>query len=149
MREYRNKDIIVYWYPELCAHLTTCFHTLPEVFRPKERPWVRLEEADPEAIIECIDKCASGALKYSLPEGSSVDPGIAHGPGSADNTKDTGACGAVRIKYAKDMPCFIEGPAEVISCQGESIYKGQRITLCSCGRTENPPFCDGSHRKKD
>jgi CDGSH-type Zn-finger protein len=30
----------------------------------------------------------------------------------------------------------------------ESLSMTERLaTLCSCGRTENPPFCDGSHAK--
>jgi len=35
---------------------------LPEVFKPKESPWVQTENATKERIIEQVLKCPSGAL---------------------------------------------------------------------------------------
>ncbi|HBQ27393.1 MAG TPA: hypothetical protein DD791_13450, partial [Syntrophomonas sp.] len=45
------------------------------------RPWVNIDGDDPYAIIKTVDGCPSGALRYSLPEGSNVNPELARGPG--------------------------------------------------------------------
>lgn len=146
MKEYGNKDIIVYWYPERCAHPGTCVKTLPEVFCVDRRPWIDVDAAEPADIMRCIDKCPSGALKYARPEGSCVDPALANGPGLIDNSAPGQA--VIRINAAKDGPYCIEGPVEVVSPEGTVICTSSRVALCSCGRTKNPPFCDGSHRNK-
>lgn len=145
MKEYCNKDIVVYWYPEQCSHPGICLRTLPEVFCTEKRPWVNVDGAEPEEIIKCIDKCPSGALRYSLPESSLVNPELAKGAGSIENMKDIP--NAVKIKVVKKGPYLVEGPTEVVSSDGTPIYSGARLALCSCGCTQNPPFCDGSHRK--
>ena len=145
MKEYKNKDIVVYWYPEQCAHPGTCLRTLPQVFCVAKRPWVNVDAATPEEIIKCIDICPSGALRYSLPEGSTVDPALAKGAGSIDNMKSLAT--AVKIKVIKNGPYLIEGPTEVLDASDTPVYAGSRIALCSCGCTQNPPFCDGSHRR--
>ncbi len=81
-KQYANQDIIVYWDPQLCIHDTQCFTRLPQVFDLDARPWVNLDGASAETIICSINRCPSGALKYSLPEGSAVNPELAQGPGS-------------------------------------------------------------------
>lgn len=78
---YINKDIMIHWNPEQCTHDTNCFSTLPAVFNPSARPWVKVDGGHPQDIIKTVNGCPSGALKYSLPEGSSVDPASAQGPG--------------------------------------------------------------------
>lgn len=78
---YQNSDIMVYWNPEQCTHDTNCFSTLPAVFNPGARPWVNIDGDDPHAIIKTVDGCPSGALRYSLPEGSKVNPDLARGLG--------------------------------------------------------------------
>jgi len=39
---------------------------LPEVFKPKEKPWIRPEESTTEKIIVQVTKCPSGALSYFM-----------------------------------------------------------------------------------
>jgi len=146
MKEYKNKDIVVYWYPEQCAHPGTCLRTLPEVFCLDSRPWVNVDAASPEEIMACIDKCPSGALRYSIPEGSKVDSSMVLGAGSLDHMKAIPT--AVKIRIVKNGPYLIEGPTEVIDADDTPIYEGSRIALCSCGCSQNPPFCDGSHKRK-
>lgn len=146
MKEYKNKDIIVYWYPEQCAHLGTCLRLLPEVFCVSRRPWVNVDAAPPEEIIHCIDRCPSGALRYSLPEGSRVDPELMKGVGSVDDMKN--APSAVKVKVIKNGPYLVEGATQLVCSDGTPIYAGSRLALCSCGCTQNPPFCDGSHIQK-
>ena len=146
MKEYKNKDIIVYWYPEQCAHPGTCLRLLPEVFCVSRRPWVNVDAAPPEEIIHCIDRCPSGALRYSLPEGSRVDPELMKGVGSVDDMKN--APSAVKVKVIKNGPYLVEGATQLVCSDGTPIYAGSGLALCSCGCTQNPPFCDGSHIQK-
>lgn len=80
-KKYANEDIIIYWNPQQCTHDSNCFMNLKEAFNPEARPWVNPSGAPAEKIIKTINRCPSGALKYSLPKGSSADPELAKGPG--------------------------------------------------------------------
>lgn len=62
MKEYPKEDIAVGWEPEKCAHSGVCFGGLPQVFQPKERPWVKVENASKQEIIDQVNRCPSGAL---------------------------------------------------------------------------------------
>jgi len=66
IRQYDNKDIIVTWKPDQCIHSTLCWKGLLEVFNPRNRPWINMDGADTEKIIEQVGKCPSGALSYTL-----------------------------------------------------------------------------------
>jgi uncharacterized Fe-S cluster protein YjdI len=46
-----------------CIHAGE-FGTLPEVFDPDARPWVRVEAADPDMIEDTVQRCPSGALGF-------------------------------------------------------------------------------------
>jgi len=39
---------------------------LIEVFDPREKPWIIMNGADSERIIEQVKKCPSGALSYNM-----------------------------------------------------------------------------------
>jgi len=62
--EYTNSEITVVWQPDLCIHSANCVKNLSEVFKPKEKPWIRVENASSEEIMNAVDKCPSGALSY-------------------------------------------------------------------------------------
>ena len=42
-------------------------------------------------------------------------------------------------------PLWVRGGIPVISAEGKPYTIRNRLTLCRCGRSENKPFCDGSH----
>jgi uncharacterized Fe-S cluster protein YjdI len=84
VKKYQNDDLIVYWIPQKCTHAGACWKGLPEVFKPMERPWIKIEGATAEQIIATIDKCPTDALKYALPEGSKVNSALVKGSGAAD-----------------------------------------------------------------
>ncbi len=142
-KEYQTKDIIVYWYPKLCSHAGKCWGELPLVFKPEERPWIDLSASTAEDIITTIDKCPSRALRYSLPESSTVDPSLARGPGSIDYKIDPAA--SCKIRVIRDGPLLVEGPTRIFDSSDNLIKESDRFVLCRCGKTLNPPFCDGSH----
>ena len=146
MKEYKNDHVIVHWFPELCAHPGTCLRLLPEVFNLQHRPWVNVNAAEPEEIIRTINKCPSGALRYSLPEGSKVDVQIAKGVGNINFEKSNPA--TVKIRVNANGPLLIEGPTVVIGLDGEPLKEGSKMALCRCGLSGYRPFCDGAHSKQ-
>jgi uncharacterized Fe-S cluster protein YjdI len=60
--EYRNEEIIILWKPKVCIHSAVCVKTLPNVYDPKGRPWIRIENATTEELIDQVAQCPSGAL---------------------------------------------------------------------------------------
>ncbi|MCB0649597.1 MAG: (4Fe-4S)-binding protein [Saprospiraceae bacterium] len=67
-KEYSNGEITVVWQSGKCIHSGNCVRNLPEVFQPKEHPWIKIEAADSEAIINAVAKCPSGALSIKKEE---------------------------------------------------------------------------------
>lgn len=62
--EYKNKDITIVWQPEKCTHAAECVKALPKVYRPRERPWLVIENATTDELKSQIGKCPSGALSF-------------------------------------------------------------------------------------
>ncbi|NDV68852.1 (4Fe-4S)-binding protein [Dysgonomonas sp. 25] len=66
IKEYTNGEITIIWNPELCIHSGVCVRALPQVYNPKERPWVKPENATTEQLKVQISQCPSGALSYKM-----------------------------------------------------------------------------------
>lgn len=64
--EYAAGEITVIWQPKKCIHAGVCVKTLPKVYNPKERPWLKPENATSEELRNQIDLCPSGALSYKF-----------------------------------------------------------------------------------
>ncbi len=62
VHEYSNGEITILWKPEICIHSGICVKTLPAVYDPKDRPWIKPENATSEQLIHQVAKCPSGAL---------------------------------------------------------------------------------------
>ena len=60
--EYPNGEITVLWKPKLCKHAGICVKTLSNVYDPKGRPWIKVENATTQEIVDQVFKCPSGAL---------------------------------------------------------------------------------------
>jgi len=66
-KKYTNGEVTVVWKPNVCKHSRVCWSKttgLPEVFNPMERPWIKMENAPSERIVEQVKKCPSGALSF-------------------------------------------------------------------------------------
>ncbi|MCZ7603050.1 MAG: (4Fe-4S)-binding protein [Melioribacteraceae bacterium] len=61
-KEYSNGEITIVWQPKLCIHSGVCVKTLPRVYNPKERPWIKPENATTTELISQVAQCPSGAL---------------------------------------------------------------------------------------
>lgn len=64
--EYTNGELTIIWQPELCRHAGICVKTLPNVYKPAERPWIQIENATTVELIAQIKQCPSGALTYRM-----------------------------------------------------------------------------------
>jgi uncharacterized Fe-S cluster protein YjdI len=64
VNEYSNGEITIFWKPGLCTHAGVCVRTLPQVYNPKERPWIKIENATSEELMAQVSNCPSGALSY-------------------------------------------------------------------------------------
>jgi len=54
-KEYSNGEVTIVWK-----------NNNPDVFKPKEKPWIVPENSTTEAIIGTVKKCPSGALTYYI-----------------------------------------------------------------------------------
>lgn len=60
--EYTNGEITIIWKPELCQHAGICVKLLPNVYNPKEKPWLKPKNASSDELIKQVHQCPSGAL---------------------------------------------------------------------------------------
>lgn len=146
-KEYQSEDLIVYWYPALCSHSGKCIRMQPLVFDAKRRPWICLDGADALDVIQAVDACPTGALRYRLTDDSTIDPEFANGPGCMDYRIEGNA--VVQIRMVNGGPLLVKGPARILNHEGKTIRECESMVLCRCGRTKNPPFCDGTHSEPE
>ena len=62
VKEYQKGDLTVLWKPRTCIHAGVCVSKLPKVYQPNNKPWINLENAEQNALIDQINACPSGAL---------------------------------------------------------------------------------------
>lgn len=63
-RQYRGKDIDIYYNKDICEHIGNCVRGNGEVFEVGRKPWVIPDNASTEEDIRVINTCPTGALKY-------------------------------------------------------------------------------------
>ena len=63
---YTNGEVTVVWKPGVCMHSTICWKGLINVFDPRKKPWIKMDEAGSGQIIEKVKKCLSGALSFFM-----------------------------------------------------------------------------------
>lgn len=63
-KEYTNGEVTIVWQSGKCIHSGNCVKNNPDVFKPKEKPWIMPENSSTEKIISTVDKCPSSALTY-------------------------------------------------------------------------------------
>jgi uncharacterized Fe-S cluster protein YjdI len=128
-RRYRATGIQVNWEPEYCIHATNCWRSLPDVFRPREAPWVKAESASADEIAWVVSACPSGALSYERLDGGPSEP-----------VPDT-----TTVEPQTNGPLYVRGRLRFVDQHGNVIRETTRAALCRCGQSANKPFCDLSH----
>jgi uncharacterized Fe-S cluster protein YjdI/CDGSH-type Zn-finger protein len=129
-RTYEKGDLTVFWDSTRCIHTGICLRSLHSVFNLQIRPWVNLDGADAERIVAAVEKCPTGALRYSRAGDAEPAP-----------TPTT-------MVPIHDGPLLLHGDLRVVDPEtGGVITEETRLALCRCGKSENQPFCDNSHRR--
>lgn len=132
-KEYTNGEVTVTWEPDKCIHAGICFKGLPDVFKPKEKPWVKIEAAESNEIVNQVKKCPSGALGYYLK--------------AEEEEEDLINNSLQQVQVINNGPLMIHGDIEVEFPDGNKIKMEKRTAFCRCGASANKPYCDGSHKK--
>lgn len=96
--------------------------------------------------------CRCGASRHKpFCDNSHRETGFAASSGLGENKLRTvdlaGATGELRVAPGVNGPLRLEGDFELRSGDGRTIYRGNRVSLCRCGGSQNKPFCDGTHNR--
>jgi CDGSH-type Zn-finger protein len=101
--------------------------------------WALTENSDdPEsremAVRDAWDCCAGRLAVWDPETGEPIEPDLAPSISLIEDPEQ-GVSG----------PIWVKGGIPVVSADGETYEIRNRITLCRCGKSDNKPFCDGSH----
>lgn len=64
VKTYTNGEITIVWEPGKCTHSGMCVKSLPQVYNPQAKPWIKIENATTDQLKAQLDRCPSGALSY-------------------------------------------------------------------------------------
>ncbi len=132
-KEYSKEGITVIWKPAKCIHSEVCVKTLPDVYKPKEKPWIVPENASVSDLRSQIDQCPSGALLYRLADGH-------------EEQNKTNEHMSKKVEVLPNGPLMVHGELEITLANGSKETKSKPTAFCRCGASDNKPYCDGSHR---
>jgi uncharacterized Fe-S cluster protein YjdI len=138
-KKYTNGEITVFWQPKKCIHATTCYRELIEVFNPRKRPWVNMDGAPTDEIIQVVKLCPTQALSYRYNKDIDAER-------QAD--KDSVSQGTdAEARVMEDGPLVIKGSFVLFDTDGKEMRHLKMSSLCRCGVSNDLPYCDGTHRK--
>lgn len=132
-KHYTNGELTVVWKPSLCIHAAECVKALPNVYKPKEKPWITPENATTDELKAQINKCPSGALSY-----------IMNGEEDQESLSME-----TKVEVMENGPLLVYGTLKVTDKDGKAETKNKTTAFCRCGASGNKPYCDGSHMKID
>lgn len=114
----------------LCAFARFC--------DPKGRIWNlvgQTDQAEARRLVEYeAGHCPAGRLVAWGKTGKPLEPKFEPSLGLIEDTEK-------RVSG----PIWVRGGIPVISSDGTAYEVRNRLTLCRCGRSDNKPFCNGSH----
>jgi CDGSH-type Zn-finger protein len=101
--------------------------------------WQSIEHVDDPAVRELVIHEATHCLSGRLVVRDNAS-GAAHEPAF------TPAIGLVEDPgKACSGPLYVRGGIEIFSADGTAYEVRNRVALCRCGKSQNKPFCDGTH----
>ncbi|MBC7936345.1 MAG: (4Fe-4S)-binding protein [Rhizobacter sp.] len=133
-KKYTNGEVTIVWKPASCIHSKICWTNLPQVFNPRDRPWIKPDAATTQLMIEQVIKCPSGALSY-------------YRNGEEESNINTEVESIVEV--SPNGPLLVYGNITVKDSSGSETKKHKVTAFCRCGASVNKPYCDGSHLKID
>ena len=123
-------DVVIEFEAKRCIHARFCVLQQPGVFKANVvGAWIVPDDADSaDNLVATAQNCPSGAIQYHRKDGRPQEmPPLVN-----------------LIQVRENGPNAFRGALKI---DGEDI--GTRATLCRCGRSQNKPFCDGSHKEGD
>lgn len=129
IKEYTNGEVTVTWEADKCIHSAICVKGLPNVFKPNERPWINIDAATTDELVDRIKKCPSGALGFYM-------------NGEEDQTAQSME---TKVEVMENGPLLVYGTLKVTHKDGEEETKNRTTAFCRCGASQNKPYCDGAH----
>ena len=132
-KEYTNGETTIVWKSEKCIHSAICVKGLPKVFQPIERPWIKIDNATTDALVNQVKQCPSGALSYYM----------------NDEKDKTAEVLKTKVEVLENGPLLVYGTLKVTHKDGTKETKNKTTAFCRCGASNNKPYCDGAHVKNE
>jgi CDGSH-type Zn-finger protein len=110
----------------LCTHAGFCGDRFTKVWQMIGKT---SEPAIRERLQRMVELCPSGRLDHAPALGADpVEPAF-----------------EPSIAIQRDGPLWVRGGIPIVSEDATPWEVRNRVTLCRCGRSNNKPFCDGTH----
>jgi uncharacterized Fe-S cluster protein YjdI len=120
-RTYTGEHVDVSYDAKRCRHAAECLRGLPTVFDTKRRPWILPDGDEAARVVDVVARCPTGALR-SHPHDVAAEPIPDH----------------ATAEPVPGGPLLLRGDLEIAGA------REIRAALCSCGASQNAPYCDGS-----
>ena len=128
-KEYTNGETTIVWEAEKCIHSAICVKGLPHVFQPKDRPWIKIDAATTDELVNQVKQCPSGALSYYM----------------NDKSDKSSTSLETKVEVLENGPLLVYGTLNVSHKDGTKETKNRTTAFCRCGASNNKPYCDGQH----
>ena len=117
---------------DLCAYARFCHNKTGRVWDLTER------SDDPKLKAEAIKQsgnCPAGRLvAWEKNAATPIEPRLKPSLGLIEDPQKK-----------VSGPLWAKGGIEIVSADGKTYERRNRVTLCRCGQSKNKPFCDGCH----
>ena len=133
IKEYSNDEMTIIWKPKTCIHAAECVNRLPNVYKPDEKPWIQIENATTPELKAQIEACPSGALSYRMNDAEDKEEIYLE----------------TKVEVLENGPLLVYGTLNVKRSDGQIEKKNKTTAFCRCGASDNKPYCDGAHVKRD
>ncbi|MGV6801149.1 MAG: CDGSH iron-sulfur domain-containing protein [bacterium] len=131
---YRGENVHVNWDRRLCIHAAECGRAKGDLFQAGRDPWCQPDITQREEVEEVVNRCPTGALSVTTPDGEARVPDPA-----PENI----------AQVANDGPLYLTGDLDIDAASDDMPGTKRHVALCRCGASQKKPFCDGSHIKAE
>ena len=109
---------------------------------------LQIELAD-ETVTEtraALCRCGQSANKPFCDNAHKTAAFTDSGQVNQNNDVAQDSLGQLVVSPAQNGPLLLRGNFELVSADGQTVFRGERAALCRCGGSSNKPFCDSTHK---